>query len=376
MEILQILSKKRNSEVKLIRMNDHEYVSKSYFKYSKSAFTELNILSSCNHENIIKAIKIETSKDSQTFNIFMPKLEHNFLDMIDNNSLSMDKRIYFLLQIAHGVRYLHHNHIVHMDLKSENILINNDICHIIDFDSSEYIFDKISYTDRTICTTTHRPPEGFLLDNQEYFLPINYSFDIWSFGIIILETLTGVPLYRLDIAPKFNNKYINMDDYDHLMYKFIMSSVFRDYVNNTLPEELRLCLNIEPEGRPDIDNVIESLKKIYVKLTGSYSEELFDKSLKLRTDNNFKQLDLKFLDEFFMKKLNEKCPELIKKYQKEIISSIINLSKKISLIPRYENSVIDTAISICSYFVNNREHLNDVIIDDIISVTNGIIFQY
>jgi len=81
------------------------------------------------------------------------------------------------------------HHIIHCDLKPENILLNDisksDIT-LIDFGSSCFDHEKIfTY----IQSRFYRAPE--------IILGISYgiSIDMWSFGCILAELLTGYPLF-------------------------------------------------------------------------------------------------------------------------------------------------------------------------------------
>ena len=79
--------------------------------------------------------------------------------------------------------------IIHCDLKPENILLTHEnklpIC-VIDFGSSCYEHERI-YT--YIQSRFYRSPEVML------GIPYGYPIDMWSFGCILVEMLTGIPLF-------------------------------------------------------------------------------------------------------------------------------------------------------------------------------------
>ncbi|KAL7062774.1 hypothetical protein AAHC03_01750 [Spirometra sp. Aus1] len=87
------------------------------------------------------------------------------------------------------LKFLHKNQIIHCDLKPENILMirpGYPSVKVIDFGSSCYVGRTI-YT--YIQSRFYRAPEVIL--GMEY----DTAIDIWSFGCITMELLTGTPLF-------------------------------------------------------------------------------------------------------------------------------------------------------------------------------------
>lgn len=253
------LSMKKNCKV------DYSYhekygnvITKTYYKISKSMYNEMNILAFSSHNNIVSLIDIMPFSENG-ITLILKKESHEYYDIICQPSCyNMLTKIIFLLQIAYAIKYLHHNNIIHCDLKSDNIMITDGICKIIDFGSSEFLINQdYVITSETKCTTTHRPPEGFLHSRKTNETIIGPSFDIWSFGIIILETFSNLPIYRNIIFPIYDDEKI--DKYDHDFYNFIHSSKFNKFITNVIPRSLKSCLHIDPSQRPTIDIVITRL---------------------------------------------------------------------------------------------------------------------
>ena len=119
-------------------------------------------------------------------------LSVNLYDFIKMNnfqgfSLSLIKR--FAIQILISLYYMREHNIVHCDLKPENILlrkINKSGIKIIDFGSGCFEDQKI-YT--YIQSRFYRAPEIVL------GIPYNAAIDMWSFGCILAELVTGRPLF-------------------------------------------------------------------------------------------------------------------------------------------------------------------------------------
>jgi serine/threonine protein kinase len=95
-------------------------------------------------------------------------------------------------QILTGLEYIHGLHLIHCDLKPENVLIKSySRCEvkIIDFGSSCYIHDHLS---SYVQSRSYRAPEVIL--GCKY----DYRIDIWSLGCIIAELCTGNVLFQND----------------------------------------------------------------------------------------------------------------------------------------------------------------------------------
>jgi len=119
-------------------------------------------------------------------------LSMNLYELIKKNkfqgfSLQLVRK--FAHSILQCLDALHKNRIIHCDLKPENILLKQQGrsgIKVIDFGSSCYEHQRV-YT--YIQSRFYRAPEVIL--GARYGMPI----DMWSFGCILAELLTGYPLF-------------------------------------------------------------------------------------------------------------------------------------------------------------------------------------
>lgn len=124
----------------------------------------------------------------------MDFLEHDLKtlqeDMLEAFLPSETKTL--LLQLTSAVDYLHSNWILHRDLKTSNILMNNrGQIKIADFGMARYYGDPLPKLTQLVVTLWYRAPE-LLLGADKY----GAGVDVWSLGCIFGELLTKKPLLQ------------------------------------------------------------------------------------------------------------------------------------------------------------------------------------
>lgn len=153
---------------------------------------EINILSSLNSENIVKLCEHFTElrpMGEKYYCIVMELCEKGDLASLIHHRLkekswfSEDEIIKMMIQICKGLDYLHHNQIIHRDLKSLNILINNqNTIKIGDFGVSKVL--KAGFAHTFVGTPYYLSPE--ICQEKAY----NEKSDIWSLGCVLYEMMT------------------------------------------------------------------------------------------------------------------------------------------------------------------------------------------
>jgi cell division cycle 2-like len=124
----------------------------------------------------------------------MDFLEHDLKtlleDMVEPFLPSETKTL--MLQIVSAAEYLHSNWILHRDLKTSNLLMNNrGEIKIADLGMARYTGDPPPKLTQLVVTLWYRAPE-LLLGTENY----GSAIDIWSIGCIFAELLTREPLFQ------------------------------------------------------------------------------------------------------------------------------------------------------------------------------------
>lgn len=386
-----IIKRGKYTTIQTVILDGKEYVMKHYHQYGRQMLIEINILATSEHQNIIPMIKLMPLHGQMS--IILPREKITLAALLEKKYIPIVDKINYLLQIAHGIKYLHQNYIMHMDLKSENIMITNKIAKIIDFGLAEYLFDNKLYTLEIKCTSTHRPPEGFSKALKKNFFVFDYSFDIWSFGIIMFEILSNTPMYAQPFIPKYNNpeRYPEKEqEYEDKIYKFLISVEFTNEISDVLPEKLRRCLSHKSEDRPTIDSVINHLMEFRKKYTQKPiildSRNTLKASLQIIPYNNSLNSAHKKYYQDFLQKIRTSYPDEFKHYSEITISATFDLINRIAIQSKsFNKKYVDQIILICHSLLHHNKIIpvekiikydeTNEIVNHIIIMANGILFQ-
>lgn len=148
---------------------------------------EGKILASFDHPAIVKVFEIgETEEHTYVAMEFLPG--GTLYDRIRETTPLEEKEITHLaVEIGNGLEAIHNNKCIHRDLKSHNIMFGDDgNIRIMDFGLSKAPLVSTMTTLGTVVGTL-----GYVAPEQITGLNIDHRVDIFSFGVIIYELLTG-----------------------------------------------------------------------------------------------------------------------------------------------------------------------------------------
>lgn len=152
---------------------------------------EARAAASLNHPNITTIHSIEeiinTDGDNKSF-IVMEYIEGQELkSKIRSKQIPVSEVISIACQIAEGLEAAHEKGIVHRDIKSSNIMITKEgKVKIMDFGLAKIgAGDQVTKMGTTLGTISYMSPEQARGDE------IDHRSDIWSFGVVLYEMITG-----------------------------------------------------------------------------------------------------------------------------------------------------------------------------------------
>lgn len=118
--------------------------------------------------------------------------------------LSVEETIRILRQMASGVSHAHANHIIHRDVKPQNILMSVDgVAKVTDFGIARAISEAtITHTNSILGSVHYLSPE------QARGGQVTYKSDLYALGVIVYEMLTGGVPFKGDTAVSIALKHL------------------------------------------------------------------------------------------------------------------------------------------------------------------------
>ncbi|XP_015202669.1 serine/threonine-protein kinase Nek4 isoform X1 [Lepisosteus oculatus] len=254
---IRVVGKGSYGEVTLVRhkVDGKQYVIKklnlrnSSKRERKAAEQEAQLLSQLRHPNIVTYRESWEGEDCQLY-IAMGFCEggdlYHRLKEQKGRLLTERQVVEWFVQIAMALQYLHEKHILHRDLKTQNIfLTKTNIIKVGDLGIARVLENQNDMASTLIGTPYYMSPE--LFSNKPY----NYKSDVWALGCCVYEMAT--------LKHAFNAK-----DMNSLVYRIVegkLPPMPKEY-NPQLGEIIRSMLNKRPEDRPEVKHI---LRQPYIK---------------------------------------------------------------------------------------------------------------
>ncbi|XP_014725146.1 PREDICTED: serine/threonine-protein kinase Nek4 [Sturnus vulgaris] len=215
----------------------------------RAAEQEAQLLSQLRHPNIVTYRESWQGDDGHLY-IVMGFCEggdlYHKLKEQKGKLLPENQVVEWFVQIAMALQYLHEKHILHRDLKTQNIfLTRTNIIKVGDLGIARVLENQYDMASTLIGTPYYMSPE--LFSNKPY----NYKSDVWALGCCVYEMAT--------LKHAFNAK-----DMNSLAYRIIegkLPPMPKDY-SPQLVEIIQTMLSKKPEERPSVKSI---LRQPYIK---------------------------------------------------------------------------------------------------------------
>lgn len=309
-------------------------------KYYANFLTEIKILHTLFHNNIVRVFNYYLYPDQKTGYIIMDYIQGASIS--DYISINPDRINDVFTQIINGFKYLDQNDILHRDIRPENILVTDDgIVKIIDFGFGKKITFNDDY-DKSVSLNWRYPiPEEFSNEvydqaTEVYFVgklieEIIEENNIQSFGYPHLlknmvvknkefRTQTFLAAEREMISQESN--LLDFDEYDKMRYRNFADTL--DQVITKIHRDTTYVI--------DIDKIIKSLEDVFqVSSLEDYIQNPIKISQAFLKGEYYYTSKTKFLVfhlKYFLELLKQNSPE-----KKKVI--INNLWERFDKKPKY-----------------------------------------
>ena len=202
---------------------------------------EIETMKKYTHDNVIE-FKNAFFYDSELW-VSMEFMDGgNLADVVMNCVLSNDQIGFICKKVLGGINFLHKNGIIHRDIKSDNILINEKgEVKISDFGFCALIKEDQGKRNTMVGTPYWMAPE--VVNRQNY----DQKIDIWSLGIMIIEMVDGEPPY-MNETPLRALYLIAKNGTPDFKTKDGLCEVGKEFMYK--------CLTYNPQDRPNAEELL------------------------------------------------------------------------------------------------------------------------
>lgn len=243
----------------------------------KEFLSEVQILGSIRHSNIVKLLCCISSNDSKL--LVYEYMENQSLDkwlhskkmktnrgLVHHMILDWPRRLQIAIGAAQGLCYMHHDcfpAIIHRDVKSSNILLDSEFkARIADFGLAK-ILTKPNPGQANNTLSAIAGSFGYIPPEYAYSTRVNERVDVYSFGVVLLELVTGK-------EPHEGDGDMNLAEWAwwHYGEGNSMIEALDPEIKQANMEEISLvfklgliCTSTLPSSRPSMKEVLEILRR-------------------------------------------------------------------------------------------------------------------
>jgi tRNA A-37 threonylcarbamoyl transferase component Bud32 len=222
---------------------------------------EANIARALRHDHIVDVFDLVTDPAGDTY-LIMEHLAGEPLSarLARSGALPLSETLTIAVQISDAVAAVHRRGIVHRDLKTENVLVGVDahgatLAKLIDFGVAEILGgpDGTIEPPSVIGTPESMSPE------QALAAPLDQRSDIYSFGVLLYEMVTGGPPFLCENLEKLLLRVVN----EAPVAPSKTPGAQKHLIPDALERLILKCLAKRPENRPQsIELVLAELRRI------------------------------------------------------------------------------------------------------------------
>ncbi|CAL9062680.1 unnamed protein product [Musa banksii] len=237
--------------------------------------TEVKIHGSIKHKNIVRLLGCCVNRHDDTRLLIFDHISNGSLDDLLHGSTKMtvawESRYKIALGAAQGLAYLHHDcnpPIIHRDIKARNILVGLEFePYLADFGLAK----PVDRSGRTMPCGVVAGSYGYIAPEYSYSPRITEKSDVYSYGVVLLEILTGLQPSDARIQGAHIVDWVRRElRAANSPAAAVLDGSLRNQTDVEVQEMVQvlgvalLCVNPAPEERPSMRDVAALLREIRI----------------------------------------------------------------------------------------------------------------
>ncbi|KAL7223300.1 hypothetical protein ACSBR1_024873 [Camellia fascicularis] len=255
------------------------------FKRVEQFMNEVEILTRLRHQNLVSLYGCTTHHCRELLLVYeyIPNgtvADHLHGERGKPGSLCWTTRMSIAIETASALAYLHASDVIHRDVKTNNILLDNNFCvKVADFGLS-----RLFPNDVTHVSTAPQGTPGYVDPQYHECYQLTDKSDVYSFGVVLVELISSKPAvdisrhrHEINLSTMAINKIQN-----HALHELVdpclgFDSDYEVRKMITKVAELAFqCLQNASDSRPSMENVLEVLKGIQSEDCAMKNAEVVD----------------------------------------------------------------------------------------------------